>query len=199
MGEIQENLEIPKLGGTVIVYGDKYYDEKVQVIKREVVDNGLFTKIVQLFNPTFQKKKIIRARTKVKVERFESRWNIYFAISGPDGRYNPGRATIRDRDLQEVITILEQALSKMKSLEGQSVTGTYFESLYYGGRLHIQLRAEHLRWDNRTRVRAEFGLSSGTNTFYRQLDYDDVSLAIQKLKTVPARVKNMTETLRNMV
>lgn len=120
-------------------------------------------------------------------------WYIKFVFFGPDARYNAGVANLVSSDIPKLIAALEEALQKMTTLENQSFLGTFSKTMGQIYRPSIELKASN------GNVWIDFWVPSGTYRFKRTLKYKDVSIIIEKLKTVEQQAERMIQTLRAIV
>lgn len=115
----------------------------------------------------------------------KSKWYIRFFVPGPDGRYNPGVATVSSSKVNKLIEALKKAHKKMELLERETYTGEFSEDFVLRGEISDNLsvtvyskNSYFLFWSYK-KIRLYFLVSSKTNTFSKGFDLDDVKTIIK--------------------
>lgn len=118
-------------------------------------------------------------------------WEVRIVMSGPDARYNPGRATLTPTQIQALVTTLSSVLEKMRSLKQHSFQGE-FSKVYEGWyNPSFDLRA------SRGDVYLLFYVSNDTRwKFSRMLREPELANTIEILKSVESKGNKLVETLK---
>jgi hypothetical protein len=115
----------------------------------------------------------------------ESYWKVESTISGPDGRYNPGRASWVGAYAHLFVEGLRKASEKMMLMQSQNFKGTYEEEI----RHDLILKAcNNATW-------LEFKASSGTYVFTRRLELKDLPDITQDFLNIPKQAREMRQSL----
>ena len=119
---------------------------------------------------------------------YYSDWFLNVRFNGPDRRYLNGSIDIASNDFAGVLTDLEVAMQKMKSLKEVEFNGVFTKIIRgYKPKLEIVAR-------NRE-IRLNFWVSSKNYDYSQTIDISNLEIIISKLKQVKERGEKLTSTL----
>ncbi|MEO6906464.1 MAG: hypothetical protein ABI210_01110 [Abditibacteriaceae bacterium] len=183
---LQEGVNIPKLGGTLVA--------EFRFNRSLAHENG--RKAGQAlpkgtdFRETMKIEREYSGGT--KIENYEFRWRVFFLLKVLDRRYNSAETDIWDKQLPELISGFETAYAIIPQLQTANLSGNYLKSIQANNNHKIEI----VGTDGALGLR--FSISNEQRWLSATLSLKQIDEAIEKLKNAQIRGPQLLETLRKV-